>query len=86
MARTATIQARIDPEIKSKAQKIFNQLQISMSEAISLYLTQVTLQKRIPFELKIPNDLTQETILKSEHGIDTHSVNSVDELFEDLEN
>jgi len=48
MARTATIQARIDPEIKTKAQKILNMLNISMSEAISLYLTQVALQKKIP--------------------------------------
>jgi antitoxin component of RelBE/YafQ-DinJ toxin-antitoxin module len=35
MPRTATIQARIDPEIKAKAQKILNKLHISMSEAIS---------------------------------------------------
>ncbi len=41
MPRTATIQARIDPEVKSKAQRILNALNISMSEAISIYLTQV---------------------------------------------
>ena len=85
MPRTSTIQARIDPEIKAKAQEILNKLHISMSEAISLYLTQVTLQKGIPFELKIPNDLTAETISKSEKGEDLHKVNSVNELFKELE-
>jgi antitoxin component of RelBE/YafQ-DinJ toxin-antitoxin module len=35
-----------------------------MSEAIFLYLTQVSLQKGIPFELKMPNDLTRDTIIK----------------------
>ena len=85
MARTATIQARIDPEIKAKAQEILNKLHISMSEAISIYLTQVTLQNGIPFTLKIPNELTAETIKKSEGGEELHQVNSVDELFKELE-
>ena len=85
MPRTATIQARIDPEIKAKAQEILKKLHISMSEAISMYLTQVTLQKGIPFDLKIPNELTSETIRKSEMGEELHHVKSVDELFKELE-
>ncbi len=85
MARTATIQARIDPEIKDRAQKILKKLNISMSEAISMYLTQITLQNGIPFELKIPNELTAETISKSEKGEELHQVNSAEELFKELE-
>ena len=45
MAKTATIQTRVDPEIKRNAQKILSTLNISMSEAISIYLTQITLNK-----------------------------------------
>ena len=86
MPRTATIQARIDPEVKKDAQAILSKLNISMSEAISLYLTQVALQKGIPFEIKIPNKLTAETLIKSEKGDELHSVNSVDELFQELDN
>jgi len=86
MPRTATIQARIDPEVKKDAQAIFNKLNISMSEAISLYLTQVALQKGIPFEIKIPNELTIETLKKSDSGKELHSVNSVDDLFQELDN
>lgn len=85
MARTATIQARIDPEIKTKAQKILNMLNISMSEAISLYLTQVALQKKIPFDVKIPNELTAATLRKSEEGKELNEVGNVDELFQELE-
>ena len=81
MPRTATIQARIDPEIKAKAQEILNKLHISMSEAISMYLTQVTLQKGIPFDLKIPNELTVETIRKSERGEELTQVNFFQALF-----
>ena len=85
MARTATIQARIDPEVKTKAKEILNTLNISMSEAISIYLTQVALHKGIPFDVKIPNELTANALRKSEEGKDLNEVGSVGELFQGLE-
>ena len=85
MPRTATIQARIDPDVKANAQQILNKLNISMSEAISIYLTQVSLHKGIPFDVKIPNEITVATIRKSEAGKELHKVDSVDELFKELD-
>ncbi len=85
MPRTSTIQARIDPEIKAKAKKIFNTLNITMSEAISLYLTQVALHRGIPFDIKIPNELTEKTLRKSDEGIELNEVANADELFKELE-
>ncbi len=86
MSKTTTIQARINPEIKTQAQKILNSLHISMSEAISIYLTQIALHKGIPFEIKVPNEQTVKTIKKSENGKELHKVKSVDELFLELDN
>ncbi len=86
MNKTATIQIRIDPKVKSQAQKILDKLNISMSEAISIFLTQVSLHKGIPFEIKIPNKLTEDTLRKSEKGKDLHEVSDVKQLFEELEN
>ena len=40
MAKTATIQTRVDPVIKNNAQIILKKLNISMSEAISMYLSE----------------------------------------------
>ncbi len=85
MAKSATIQARIDPEIKKSAQEIFNALNLSMSEAISLFLTQVTLHKGVPFQIKIPNELTAKTLLESEKGKNLRKVTDVEELFQELE-
>ena len=88
MARTATIQARIDAKVKIEAQKILDQLNISISDAISMYLTQIALYKGIPFEVRIPeipNALTAATLRKSEEGKELNEVGSVDELFEELE-
>ena len=80
-----TIQVRLDKRTKEQAQKVFRTLDISMSEAIKLFLRQVALQRGIPFEIKIPNTLTDRTLRKSEEGIDLHRVSNVDELFEELE-
>ncbi|MFC1477619.1 type II toxin-antitoxin system RelB/DinJ family antitoxin [candidate division KSB1 bacterium] len=85
MPKTAVIQTRISPELKSSAQKVFDELNMSMSEAISVFLTQVTLHRGIPFEIKIPNELTAKTLKESEAGKDLHSTEGVDELFRELD-
>ena len=84
MLKTSTIQARIDPIVKKNAQKILNQLNMSMSEAISIYLSQITLHKGIPFEIKIPNKVTAKTLRDSKNTKNLHTVNSVEELFQEL--
>ncbi len=81
MAKTAVIQTRIDPAIKQHAQAILKKLNISMSEAISMYLSQITLHNGIPFELKIPSDTTAKTLMDADNGKGLHTVNSVDDLF-----
>jgi len=86
MNKSATIRTRVDPKVKNQAQKILDKLNISMSEAISIFLTQVSLHKGIPFEIKIPNKLTEETLRKSEKGESLHEVSDVKQLFEELEN
>ena len=85
MPKTATIQTRVDPEIKNNAQMILKKLNISMSEAISMYLSQITLHNGIPFEIKIPNEVTAKALTDAENGKNIHKVSSVDELFQELD-
>ena len=85
MGKSAVIQTRINPELKSKVQKILNELNITMSEAISIYLKQITLHNGIPCEIKIPNKLTAEALKKSEEGKDLHTVSDTKELFNELD-
>lgn len=54
MARTASIYARVEPEIKEQAENVLELLGISMSNAVGMFLKQVALQKGIPFEMKLP--------------------------------
>lgn len=85
MGKTATIQTRVDPAVKKDAQIILKKLHISMSEAISMYLSQITLHKGIPFEIKLPNELTAKTLKASENGSTLPKVDSVDTLFQELD-
>ena len=85
MAKTATIQARVDPVVKNNAQMILKKLNISMSEAISMYLSQIALHNGIPFDIKIPNEVTAKTLKDSEMGKNVHEVDSVDGLFKELD-
>ncbi len=80
-----TVQVRLDKRTKDQAQKVFRMLDISMSEAIKLFLRQVAFHGGIPFEVKIPNAVTDRALRESESGIDLHRVSSVDQLFEELE-
>ena len=49
-----TIQFRTDEMTKARSGEIFQQLGISMSDAINMFLRQSILHGGIPFDLKIP--------------------------------
>ena len=84
MNATATVQVRVDERTKTQAKKVLAALDLSMSEAVCLFLRQVVLHRGIPFEVKIPNALTRETLEKAERGEDVKEFATVDELFKDL--
>ena len=85
MRNSSYVQARIDPRIKEEARNILDELGISMSEAIVVYLKQIILQRGIPFELKLPNKDTLQAVQQLEAGKGV-TFDSVDKLIEDLDN
>lgn len=84
MEHSSYVQARIDPHIKEEARSVLDELGISMSEAIVVYLKQIILHRGIPFELKLPNKATAQAVSELESGKGV-AFDSVDELLEDLE-
>lgn len=84
MTNSATIQTRIDPDVKKQAKRILDTLGISMSEAIGAYLRQIVLRKGIPFELKIPNEATIQAVEQLETGKGS-TFENIDEFLKDLE-
>jgi DNA-damage-inducible protein J len=54
MAKTEFIRARMEPEIKVKAEDIFNKIGISPSTAIQLFYKKVIEESNINFLLEVP--------------------------------
>jgi len=54
MTKTTNVFARVEPDLKMQAESVLGELGIPMSNAISLYLRQIVLQRGIPFEVKLP--------------------------------
>jgi len=69
-----TTSMKLDVETKAKAKEIFKELGITMGEAVNMFLSQVTLHKGLPFEVKIPNDETKKAIEEARQGINMESV------------
>lgn len=65
MANTATVQARIDPELKENVERILAELEMTPSDAIKLFYKQVELNGGLPFELKVPPQVLAEQKLMS---------------------
>ncbi|MBL6985254.1 MAG: type II toxin-antitoxin system RelB/DinJ family antitoxin [Candidatus Thioglobus sp.] len=63
-----TTSVKLDKTAKDEAKRIFKQLGLTMGEAFNLFLYQVSLNKGLPFEIKIPNKVTQKTIEEARQG------------------
>ncbi|WP_373576453.1 type II toxin-antitoxin system RelB/DinJ family antitoxin [Parafannyhessea umbonata] len=54
MEKTATLNLRVNPQVKKQAEAILDQLGIPMSTAVTMYLRQIALTGGIPFALTVP--------------------------------
>ena len=52
--KSANLYARIEPEVKEKAESILSTLGIPASSAINMFYKQIILNRGLPFEVKIP--------------------------------
>ncbi len=84
---TTNINFRVDEKLKKEADRLFSDLGLNMSTAITIFLKSAVSCNGIPFEIKRkePNAETVaaiEDVLKRKNLIGPF--NSVDELMEDL--
>ena len=52
--KTATLYARIEPDVKEQAEAILSELGIPASNAINMFYKQVIMQRGLPFPVKLP--------------------------------
>jgi len=82
--KTSTISARIDPDLKQRVERVFRELGLTSSQAITLFYKQVELQQGLPFVVKIPNEATLQALENARKRNDLVNFNTVEDLFDDL--
>ncbi len=77
------VRARIDTQTKERAADALQAMGLSISDAIRLLMLRVADERRLPFDVKVPNAKTRKAIVELETGKGKR-FSSVDDLMADL--
>ena len=83
MAKTAMINARIEPQLKQEVEVIFDDLGLTTTEAVMLFFKRVKNYRGLPFEVRLPNAQTRRAIKQARKG-NVRRFRSVRELAAEL--
>ncbi len=84
MAKTATVRARIEPNLKTDVENLFKKLGLSTTEAINLFYRQVKLRKGLPFNVVIPNKTTEKVFEDTDANRNLIRCDNTDDMFSKL--
>lgn len=85
MNADSLVRARINEGVKKQAVEVLDQMGLSVSDMIRITLTKVANERRVPFDMYVPNAETAEALAKSERGEDLHRADSTEDLFKQLD-
>jgi len=77
------VRARIDTDTKERAAEALEAMGLSTSDAIRLLMRRIADERRLPFDVKVPNATTREAMAELEAGRGK-KVADVDGLMADL--
>lgn len=84
MPKASTIRARIEPELKHNVERLFAQLGLTTTEAITLFYKQVELRQELPFAVELPNKATVRTFKDTDQGKGIVRCEDADDMFHKL--
>lgn len=84
MSKSAYIRARIEPDIKAKAEAVFHELGITPSQVITMLYKQVLRKHTLPLELQLPNAKTTAAIKEARKGKALTKAKNAADLFKKL--
>jgi DNA-damage-inducible protein J len=77
------VRARIDAQTKARASDALEAMGLSISDAIRLLMLRIADERRLPFEIRVPNATTRKAMAELEKGKGKRFA-SVDKLMSDL--
>lgn len=93
MEKSATLNLRVNPNVKQRAEEVLSKLGIPMSTAIDMYLNQISLTGGIPFSVTLPkppvsinadlmtNEELHEKLMKGYSDIESGNVKDAAQAF-----
>jgi DNA-damage-inducible protein J len=84
MNKTATVRARLAPDLKDRVEDIFRQLGLTTTQAITIFYKQVEQRNGLPFNLVLPNADTRQTFDDTDAGRDLIVCENADDMFKKL--
>jgi DNA-damage-inducible protein J len=91
MAKTATLNMRIDPDTKALAEALYSKFGMTLSDAVSIYLHTSVLVGGLPFEVRQPryNGVTEAALAEVRDAVAgrTHlkSYSSLTDMLADID-
>ena len=73
MATSTMIHVRIDEKIKKEATETLEDIGLSVSDAVRVFLKRVVADKQLPFELKVPNSTTRRAMEEADEIVHSKS-------------
>ena len=84
MSKTATVRARLEPDLKARAEGVFHRLGLNPTQAITIFYRQVELRRGLPFDVAVPTATTRRTFEATDAGRDLVLCKDADDMFERL--
>lgn len=84
MAQSAFVRARIDQALRDEAAAVLAEMGLTVSDVVRIALTKIAKEKALPFDMRVPNALTAQTLAASERGEDVHQAENAEDLFRQL--
>ncbi len=74
---------KVDPIAWDKAKEIFKEYNLTVTDAINIFLNKVRLEGGLPFDMKVPSQRLQSAIEEVKKGNTVH-YDSVEDMMKDL--
>ena len=84
MSKTAMVRARVEPDLKDRAESVFRRLGLNATQAITMFYKQVELRDGLPFDVVVPTATTARAFEASEAGHDLVVCEDADDMFRRL--
>lgn len=85
MSKSAMVRARVEPQLKERAEAMLDAMGLSATTAITLFYRQIIQRRALPFEVRIPKAATRRAMQAARSGRGVVSADSMDDLLGKLD-